>query len=540
MATIIGGVSIKIGAVAKGFAKTLGRARAVLGKFISGIGMAAKRIARFGVIMAGVAAGAMVLFIKRSLASLDSLAKVSRQLDISAESLNTFRLAAKLGGTDTGIMEKALLRLNKNVSDANVGLTTAVRAFDALGLSSRKLAGMNTDDQFEAIAKAMQGVESQTDKVRIALDLFGRGGAPILNVMEQDLAAVRDRVREVDTSFTKLELRRVEEANDAIAEMAFGFKALSDRATIVLAPALESIADTISSWLASVDDAGQKTFSVIEFIGKAIGFTVTAIERVILGWKRFRIVAATVASGVVRGLKVITDAQQAVARAFGLEFADDAARVVNNLVNANHAVLAAMKEDAAQFASGVGAAALEIDIMLFDARKAMEAAGQSTDGAKKKTEDYSAAIEAAAKRYSELERSAVRFLDSIETPQARMMKSMEELSQVFEAGLVTLEQWQKVSASINKEFRDATKAVEETAVASRRASTSAPGLAGAEVAGSAAAVRGTLGRGNSGLNDLVAQGKLQARSLASIDREQRLHTRWLRQLTEGTATASLN
>ena len=58
---------------------------------------------------------------------------------------------------------------------------------------------MSPEEQFGAIAEALQDVESQSDKARIAQDIFGRSGMKLINTLnlgKDGLAAMKQEAKE--------------------------------------------------------------------------------------------------------------------------------------------------------------------------------------------------------------------------------------------------------------------------------------------------------------------------------------------------------
>jgi len=141
------------------------------------------KIAKIGAAFAtaGVAAG--IALTKMSMQNVDALAKVSDRLGIATQSLAGLQHAASLAGVESATLEKSLVKLAVGVSDAADGTGIAKDAFIELGLSAALLEKMPVDQQMLKVADAMQGVELQADKVRLATELFGSRGVAVLNML---------------------------------------------------------------------------------------------------------------------------------------------------------------------------------------------------------------------------------------------------------------------------------------------------------------------------------------------------------------------
>ena len=66
------------------------------------------------------------------------------------------------------------------VFDAGLGLKTATDSLDALGISIASLEGLSPEQQFQAFANALAGVEDASTRAALAQDIFGRSGTELL------------------------------------------------------------------------------------------------------------------------------------------------------------------------------------------------------------------------------------------------------------------------------------------------------------------------------------------------------------------------
>ena len=74
--------------------------------------------------------------------AIDQTAKLADALGLTTNQLHGYYLAAKITGVTHQQLNTAFQRLSKNISDAQFGLTTAVRAFDTLGISADRMREM--------------------------------------------------------------------------------------------------------------------------------------------------------------------------------------------------------------------------------------------------------------------------------------------------------------------------------------------------------------------------------------------------------------
>ena len=236
------------------FQRTAQKAR----KIAVGLGRAFKFMA-VAAAGAAVAIGGMLL---KNMKTLDTLAKNASTLGIASDKLSGLHMAAELTGTSLEKLNDGLAKMQRNISEANQGTGTAIDALEMLGLSAEKMINLSPHEQFYAIADALLQITNQSDRMSIAMDIFGRGGADLLNTLAlgaEGLRAVQLEAEMLGGAFSEDDLARVEAANDAILKMKVAFGAVVKRLTIELSPTIETIAEQFKEMAISGDFKGINT-----------------------------------------------------------------------------------------------------------------------------------------------------------------------------------------------------------------------------------------------------------------------------------------
>ena len=159
---------------------------------------AAKRMAIIGAVIGAVVIGAFVKLagvISRVGDEIDKLAKSAKILNIPVAKLQELEFAAKLSGATLSDLNTGLQKMADSVSDAATGVGEAKVALEELGLDAETLKKKRIDRQFLDIADALAKVKNTSDQVRIARDIFGRGGIALLNTLKSNL---RETAKEFD------------------------------------------------------------------------------------------------------------------------------------------------------------------------------------------------------------------------------------------------------------------------------------------------------------------------------------------------------
>jgi uncharacterized protein Yka (UPF0111/DUF47 family) len=252
--TVASTIAIKLDAqtaeLKKGFADAR-KAVTNLDRNMSGsvaAGMAKFQGALMGVQAALGAVSGAINAVMGAMAGMDETQKFANRIGMSADALTALNFAAEQTGASARTMQMGLQRMTRRVSEAASGTGEAKDAIKELGLSAQALERMSPDQQFAAIADAMQGVENQSDKVRLAMKLFDSEGVALVNTLSGGSGALKGFADEASDLGLMLGDSRegIEAANDAINRMQKAWGALVQRVAIAVAPALEAIANALS------------------------------------------------------------------------------------------------------------------------------------------------------------------------------------------------------------------------------------------------------------------------------------------------------
>ncbi len=202
------------------------------------------------------------------LADESRLVKMADRLGTTTEDLSALGIMAKKTGMDTESFYLALARMERNISSAQLKtteLTGAVdetgeplakgaQALDELGLKADVLAKLPLPVQLKAIAQAMAENIAPADRVRIAFQLFGRGGVGMVGALKAGPAAMDEWVRKAQASGMVISTdmaQRAYEAQEAGEHLATSWHRFAVELTDSVAPAATRAADKLTDLLAA-------------------------------------------------------------------------------------------------------------------------------------------------------------------------------------------------------------------------------------------------------------------------------------------------
>lgn len=181
---------------------------------------------------------------------LTNLGRVSDSLGLTAESLTAVRHQAEEVGVSVEQLGGAFKDFEVNVAKAAEGSKEQTVALARLGLTTQQFSGDQLDavDVLATVADAMSGVSSQSERTRLAVQLFGRSGEQLAPLLKRGGAAIRemaDEARAAGAVFSREELAKVEELNASWIRLRQGLEALAERILVDVAPAFTELFNEI-------------------------------------------------------------------------------------------------------------------------------------------------------------------------------------------------------------------------------------------------------------------------------------------------------
>ena len=231
MAQELASLAIKLSANMTSFENDLGRASR-LAKKKSASMKKDLQVAMTAITAASLAAGgALGTLVKMTANTADSIQKMSNRLGVSTEFLSQYRHVAELSGTSMEKVGDGIRKMSKSINDGNNGLSTAVRAFDSLGISIEDLNKLSPEQQFELIADKISKVESQSVKAGAAMDIFGRSGSELLTVLNLGSEGIAQMRKEADDFGLTISQNAADSAatfNDELTRLSSQFKGMAE------------------------------------------------------------------------------------------------------------------------------------------------------------------------------------------------------------------------------------------------------------------------------------------------------------------------
>ena len=232
----------------------------------------------FGALGILISGGAFVGLVKGAIDSADSFGKLSDQTGIAANTLQAYVNAGKLAGVGQETIDKGLRRLAQSMREADQGVATYSDSFDSLGISVRSTDGnLKTSEQvLGEISDKFADLPDGATKAAISMEIFGRSGASLINLLNGGSAALTEFNFAVSDEFAQ----NAEFFNDQIAVLAIKFDGFRKQLTDALLPALNTIVSVFSD-LFSADNDFSGFFNAMEIGIRGISIGIFATIKLV-------------------------------------------------------------------------------------------------------------------------------------------------------------------------------------------------------------------------------------------------------------------
>lgn len=313
----------------------------------------------------GVAGAAGIgLLIKRSLDATDALAKTATRIGTTTEALSRLHFAADISGVSTETLNMAMQRFTRRTAEAARGTGEAKDAIRELGLNANNLLQLDLDEQMIKLADAFGEVESDADKVRLAMKLFDSEGVALVQTLSAGSAGLRamfDEAELLGAVMSTDAAKGVEDTKDEMARLSAVMSGLVAQVTAALAPAIGGFTKKITEMMKEVA-ASKGGFR--EFARSLAKNVLGTLLDIIRG-------AAEMANGFISALNKINAARIEFMRMFGLGIIGEQQKI--------EAAIANVEKATGQMARNRSGKLKELRSELAQLKKTAEDAGLSLD-----------------------------------------------------------------------------------------------------------------------------------------------------------------
>ena len=182
----------------------------------------------------------------------DNIDKLSQKIGLSSTAYQEWEFIAQHSGTSMESLKTAMVKLStaaENGSDA----------FTALGISQEKAQSMSREELWNATITALTGVEDETERARLAQDLFGKGATEmgaLLNTSAEDIEAMRQQVHDLGGVMSEDAVKASAAFQDSLQNLQTAVTGMKNNMVSELLPGITGIMDGLTAVFSGDSEGG--------------------------------------------------------------------------------------------------------------------------------------------------------------------------------------------------------------------------------------------------------------------------------------------
>lgn len=220
--------------------------------------------------------------IKGSIEAVSQTKILAERVGMSAEAFGKLSAAAKLAHMDQEGLATSLEQLSKRLGEVAVeGEGPAANALKRFRLEAGKLAQLGTAGAFQKIVQVMEGIKNPAERSAVAMDLFGRSGMAMINLVAmggEELKKAGDEAGRLGYALDNVSVAKMEEADQAFMKLEMAATGFMNLLVVQLAPVITMIIEKYMEWGYSGTKSADWIRAGIDSVISGMGLVVDAIN----------------------------------------------------------------------------------------------------------------------------------------------------------------------------------------------------------------------------------------------------------------------
>ena len=237
---------------------------------------------------------------------------LGERVGVTAEAMGKLQYAARLSHIDGEQLTNSLEKMNHKLGEVAItGEGPAADALKRFGLSARTLASMGTEKAFFTLVDVIGKIQNPMERAAVAMDLFGKGGQPIINMAAKGsdaLKAMGVEALATGARFNSIDAEKVAEADTAMVRIGESIGGIGNQIAVQLAPFITAVADQMNTWMTSGTKAGDRMAQAIDWVTAAFGGVYDIVQMLQSAWHVMQAGFNEAIAGVLDGINIVVHA----------------------------------------------------------------------------------------------------------------------------------------------------------------------------------------------------------------------------------------
>lgn len=240
----------------KSISKTEEKAKSTHSTLADGIATAAK----WGTAIVGgatAAASGLTALATSSAATADNVDKMSQKIGVSREAYQELDFICSQSGMEVDKLQSGMKSLVSAMDGAASGTKSNIEQFSKLGISVTDANGnmRGSEEVMWETLSALQGMENQTEKARLATELFGKSGTelmPLLNGASGSIEEMKQKAHDLGLVLSDESIDAGVSLTDTMDQMKRSLSGVVTRLGAELMPVLQQVCQAVIDYMPQI------------------------------------------------------------------------------------------------------------------------------------------------------------------------------------------------------------------------------------------------------------------------------------------------
>ena len=182
----------------------------------------------------------------------DNIDKASQKLGISSDAYQEWDFICQHSGTSMDAMKTNMTKLSQ-------AATKGSDAFEKLGFSAEEAQNMSREELWDRTVKGLTGVSDETERARIAQELFGKGATEmgaLLNTSAEDIEAMRQQAHDLGIVMSEDDVKAAAAFQDSLQNLTQTFQGLKNKLMAEFMPGITDVMDGLTLIFSGDEEGG--------------------------------------------------------------------------------------------------------------------------------------------------------------------------------------------------------------------------------------------------------------------------------------------
>ena len=182
----------------------------------------------------------------------DHIDKMSQKMGISTDAYQEWDFICQHSGTSMDAMKTNMTKLSTAAANGS-------EAFQALGISAEEAQSMSREELWNKTITALTGVEDETERARIAQELFGKGATEmgaLLNMSAEEIEAMKQQAHDLGIVMSEEDVKAAAAFQDSLQNMQQSFAGLKNKMIAEFLPGITTIMDGLTEIFSGDSEGG--------------------------------------------------------------------------------------------------------------------------------------------------------------------------------------------------------------------------------------------------------------------------------------------